>query len=205
MPFIPLPNGIKVCFRYVVDGQQVCNVFYGTTTEDIDMTFLDGLGGALVTWWTTYMKPNLPPDCALQAIELTDAEEIGGVGIEYVAGLPSAGTFGSNGLPNNVTYAIKLASGHIGRSYNGRTYWPAVAFESKSGVNRVTSDFRTAATLAISELINAFVDASAQLVVASFHHAGAPRTEGVATPVAGAVTTDDILDSQRRRLPGRGA
>jgi hypothetical protein len=31
-----------------------------------------------------------------------------------------------------------------------------------------------------------------------------PRTEGIATPVTQVVITDHTIDSQRRRLPGRG-
>jgi hypothetical protein len=41
-------------------------------------------------------------------------------------------------------------------------------------------------------------------VVVSRYHLGAPRVTGIATPVITYLATDNNVDSQRRRLTGRG-
>lgn len=205
MAFIPVPDGIKVCMRFTKAGQQVCNVFYVTTTSTVDDTFLDGLGAALKTWWTSNVGPGVSSDVALQAIELTDASVSGGLGIEYTTGLPVSGSSSGTALPNNVTLAIKLASGLTGRSNRGRQYLiglPANSLDTDQ--NHVSSAAQSAIKGWYDSLISDIVAYGAQLVIASFFTGGAPRTTAV-THEVGSVSVNPTIDSQRRRLPERGS
>lgn len=211
MAFVPVPDGIKVVMKFLIAGQQVCNVFYCTTTSTVDDTFLDTLGAAIKDWWVANCKPWQVTALSLQAIELTDASVAGGIGIEYTTGLPQPGANAGVALPNNVTLAVKLGTGHTGRSYRGRQYWlglPEAYLDSTK--NAVLSTYLTNVKGAYDLLISDIVSAGAELVIASLYSGvdsdgkPIPRTTAVTTPV-GSVSVNPTVDSQRRRLPERGA
>jgi hypothetical protein len=210
MPFIPLPNGIKVCLRYKQADQNTCNVFYVTTASAVTDTLLDTIGTAVKNWWIANMKPGTTTNTSLEAIELTDWSTAGGLGIEYTTGLPSFGTDASAALPNNATLAVKLGTGLTGRSNRGRQYVTGIGSGSLAGdKNHISTAAQTAFKAAYDALISDMVSAGVELVIASFFHGvdslhkPIPRTTGVSHPVA-SVSVNTAMDSQRRRLPERG-
>jgi len=58
---------------------------------------------------------------------------------------------------------------------------------------------------AFTQLITQSNVAGIPFVVVSKKSGGLPRAIGLSTPVQQSVIVDNILDSQRRRLPGRGS
>lgn len=211
MAFIPVPDGIKCVMRFSKASQQVCNVFYVTTPDTVDDTLLDTLGSTLYNWWYANGRLLQSNDVALQAIELTDVSVEGGLGIEYTTLLPANAIGGVDYLPNNVTLAIKLSSGMTGRSNRGRQYWIGIKQNQlASDYNHITTTFQTAIKGAYDSLISDLVSAGFTLVIASLYSGvdgdgkPIPRTTGVTHEVA-SVVVNATIDSQRRRLPERGA
>jgi hypothetical protein len=210
MPFIPVPNGVKIVMNITKANQKCANVFYVTVSATVTDTLLDTIGAAVKSWWVANVLPSMTPDVTLNSITVTDVSVAGGLGIEYTTGLPITGTNSGGILPNNVTLAVKLTTGFAGRSNRGRQYLIGLP------ANDLTSDgqhISTATASAIKgwydSLISDMVTAGAVLVIASLYHGvdslhkPIPRTTGVTHPVAG-VSVDTTMDSQRRRLPGRG-
>ena len=205
MPFIPTPNGIKVCLRFTKAGQQVCNVFHVMGPSSVTVTDLETIAGIFVSAWNDHMKAVTTPDVSLDAVEVVDISTAGGLGIEYTTGLPLTGTSSGNPTPNNVTVATKLLTGRTGRSYRGRSY--AVGLSTNNlGTNAqtITSAMATVLSSFFAELITNLATSDFPLAVLSLFTGGAPRTSGVLTEVNG-TSTNLTLDSQRRRLPERGA
>lgn len=203
--FIPTPNGVKVCMKFSKAGQLCCNVFHVKIDEAATEENLTAIGEIFATAWLDHLRAVTTPDTALTGVEVTDISVAGGVGIEYATGLPSAGSSSGAALPNNVTVATKLTTGRTGRSYRGRFYYNGL-----SG-NNLTTD-QQHITTAMQTVIQAFIEQiltnlglnTWQLAVLSLVTGGAPRLAGVLTEIVGAIT-NSTLDSQRRRLPERGA
>ena len=211
MPFIPVPNGVRVCLRFAKAGQQVCNVFYVDAHGAITLTTLNQVGSIFKTWWNTYMQPITGSDTSLQAIEVVDASESGGIGIEYTTGLPLTGASSGSALPNNVTVASKLTTGRTGRSYRGRSYFNGLTDTNlQADQQHITTTMQGVLDAAFDQLISALISQTLNLAVASLYsgvdvnHKPIPRSSGVLTDIIGA-STNLTLDSQRRRLPERGS
>lgn len=204
MPFIPIPDGVKVCMRFNNCDQLACNVFHVKVTEEITEAVLNAIGAIFKNWWVTSMKPNVPPDISLEAVEVTDASVSGGLGVEYTTGLPVTGSNSNPPMPQNVTAAVKLTTGHTGRSYRGRSYVVGLPNSFRDNKGHLTSAAQTAIDTAYEALIDALQAATWDLAIASLYSGGAPRAAGILTPVI-AASVNLALDSQRRRLPERGA
>lgn len=205
MAFIPTPDGVKVCMRFVKGGQQCCNVFHVKIDVPADESVLTAIGEIFTTSWIDHLQAQTSTDTTLEAVEVTDISTAGGIGIEYATGLPQTGTLGGGIMPNNVTVATKLTTGRTGRSYRGRFYYTGI-----SG-SHLTADGQHVVA-GLQPIIQAFIEQLLtnlglngwQLAVLSLFTGGAPRAAGVLTEVLGALV-NSTLDSQRRRLPERGS
>jgi hypothetical protein len=188
---------------FLQDGQYCINKHHWTYGLGWDEGALNNLGTAIRDWYNTDMKGNVNNECSLVSIECF-ALDGSGLATAVTTGLPIVGSSGLGGMsPNNVTVAVKKATGRAGRSYRGRTYVVGLPLGAYSD-NRLTTTYATAlldafdALTAVGGPLDIF-----QLVVLSEVSGGVPRAEGVTTPVTG-FAIDPVLDSQRRRLPGRG-
>jgi hypothetical protein len=156
-------------------------------------------------WWDAEMQGLTVNTTSLQAIEVIDVSADGEEGIIFTAGLPLSGSDENLANPNNVTVVTKLATGMTGRSRRGRTYHVGLPEDALAADKQhITPTWQTFLQGAFADLITALITAGFELVVASTISGGVPRTEGITTPVTSAVTNLQ-LDSQRRRLPGRGS
>jgi len=154
-------------------------------------------------WWSNYLKVLQVNTVQLFMLRYTDLTTQTSGGIEYTTGLPIAGTYADDqGMPSNVTVAVKWTTGLRGRSYRGRTYHIGTPRAEIEG-NLIATDYRGDLVQAYGTLINRFTQTGGQMVVASRQNNGVIRTTGVSTPIT-AVSVEHTVDSQRRRLPGRG-
>jgi hypothetical protein len=107
-------------------------------------------------------------------------------------------------MPNNVSFAIKLSTGNSGRSGRGRSFWPVFTEAQVTG-NKVNAATRAGILSAYSTLNDAVAfQGEFLLSVITRYTANTLRPVAVAQPVQSISTTDDIVDSMRRRLPKRG-
>lgn len=203
MPFVPFNNTIRLDVIFVQDGQRVENVHHFIVDETPDVATAASLCEAYKTWWVNNLRSSIPTNVSLVEIIGTIMENENDPVVSYTTGLPVAGTSGGHAMPNSVTVAVKLNTAYRGRSYRGRTYYIGLV-EEQIDDNKINNTF--AATLKgwYEDLMALSVDVGpAVLGVASKYSHKALRQTGVITPVT-SVTVDQYIDSQRRRLPGRG-
>ena len=202
MPFIPVPNCYQATMVFTSSGQRVANVYnvlYEGAALEANLTLV---ASTLAEWWEDELLAFVPNTISLVLIAVNDIAEEHGIGIEYTTGLPLVGSSAQPTLPNNVTLAVKWTTGFRGRSFRGRTYHIGLAENAVVG-DTVESTALTFLEGAYASLITALSSAGFPLCVASRYTEKAPRDEGIMTPVL-ASSIDAVVDSQRRRLTGRG-
>lgn len=197
------PNVAEVTMQFKQDGQYLYNKHHFYDDAGFDEGRLNNLGTAIREWWDTNLKGQCNNLCTLEAITVRDLSEAAGLEIAVTTGLPLVGANPNNSVPNSVTVAVKKATGRAGRSYHGRTYHVGLGSNQYTAntVNATAVTFlRDAYTLLMDPLGLTF---ETKLCVLSEVQGGNWRPTGIATIVTG-ISVDNVIDNQRRRLPGRG-
>lgn len=204
MPFIPVPFGVRSSLIYLADSQTIVNTLtFRHPTVVPSITEITALNAALKTWYDASFKVNLPARTALVAINTISLESATGPGL--FSGYPAdPGTAGPNSDPYNVTWCASLRTALRGRNYRGRFYVPGLEPTIVTIPNLITAAAAAAIQAALGQLMTPANVAGFTWVVASRFLNKLPRAVGVANQI-NSIVGDLTLDSQRRRLPGRGA
>lgn len=205
MGFVPFPEVYKAEMVFTLHGQWVENVHYFTSNNGQGAAEMQGLFEALDAWWSTTARGYAAADLALQKIKVTDMSAINAPATEYPVTVNKNGMLVGASLPANVTLAVHWSTYARGRSYRGRTYHLGLTEDKVTG-STVDAAFVTllqASYEVLIELEDPTATYSYRKVVASRISNGVERQNGVATLVT-TCTVDPTIDSQRRRLPGRG-
>jgi len=202
MAFIPVPNGVQLCFDFTTAGQnwQFC-LHLRKSTGAPTPTDLQNVADAAASWWTTDFKPNLSSTTTLRQTRATDVSVQGGT--VAVNGINTAGTDGAVPVPINAALCVSQRTAKRGRSYRGRAY--VSGFDTSVIGNPTDSVIADATALSTDfATLQATLDAiSFDVVVATKQHNGAVVNPAETNEVI-AFITDQHFDSQRRRLFGRG-
>lgn len=204
MPFVPVPDVAEVEMVFIDDFGNISeNTLYFTKaspTESDLATLLDNLNTAI----TTSLLPLLSSSIKLLKLIGTLLDVADGLSLLNTTGLPIAGGDATVALPHNASLAIKFSTSRSGRSFHGRNYVTGLV-DRRTQADTLTSSYVNALVDAWVDIAAAATDNGWQQVVVSRFSGGSPRTTGVATVVNNISTTDLTIDSQRRRLNGRGA
>lgn len=203
MAFVPVPFTAMVELIYDYFGEVCENTLYFRGSVDwtaIDMTTL---ATEVQAWWVANYAPLVSNSLTLQRVKVTDiASQTGGV-IEKTSGLPAAGGISASpGMPGNVALAVSFRTAGRGRHQRGRNFVLGIT-EAQAAGNEIAGATQAAWVSAYNALFAAVTVNAADWVVVSRFFNKAPRSTG-ATYVVTHVLADDALDSQRRRLQGRG-
>jgi len=163
---------------------------------------MNSIGGIFASWENTSAKPIRSTNTAWTSAVITSQEFEAAPGIEYTTGAPIVGTDGGGAMPGNVTVAVRWITALRGRSYRGRTFHIGLTRTACSQDILLPTNAGFLKSC-YDALIAALAAESFQLVVASYRHENAPRATGLASPIVTSVV-EGTLDSQRRRLSGRG-
>lgn len=210
MAFVPVPNTIEVDVNYLLDGQVVQNTMYFENTEPWTIAeigiFLDGLNSII----TEELMPLLSSSIQLFELVARLLDTASSIGFTFSLPTPVSGGRADEMLPSNVTYTISFRTGLTGRSFRGRNYIPGLSVDSVDN-NTIDADTRTG-LLAYYSAVKAYASEYGAPMVVVSRYSGIdadgdpiPRVTGVTTPIVSFGTADTTVDSQRRRLPGRGA
>ena len=205
MPLPFLSGGVRAVVEGSWDGQLTNNVLYFQLAGgDPTAVQVQTLAELLDTWYSTAVLPNLNE--AFQYRSVTTQAINVGFGFLGIANAGS-GTGGVDGesMSNNVNPCISFRTATAGRSFRGRNYIPGISVSDVDG-NMIDTAWALALQAAYLGLTSAgaFDPEPFNWVVASFFLNGAPRGSAVGTIITNAIFTDLVVDSQRRRLPGRG-
>lgn len=203
MPFIPVPDVVKleVIFRY--NGQICINTHHYRKDVPWDVPAMQNLAAEYIQAWNTFMEPTMTNENELINTRVTDLTTQFSNSIEYSTGLPIPGDANSSAAPNNVTLSVTWLTAFRGRSYRGRTYHIGLT-EANIAQNEVSGTYRGYMAAFYGALFTSVPSTGEEMVVVSYFQGGEPRAEGLATPIIG-ISIDAVVDSQRRRLPGRGS
>lgn len=203
MAFIPALDILQVEMRYTWDGQKVENVLYvrgGSTWNTLQMS---DTADMFYDWWLGNLQALQSDEVALTEIYVTDLTTASSPTFTRSGDPGDVGARMSPSLPNNVSLAIHFRTAGRGRSSRGRNY--IVGMTEDQVVNSEMLDTEVGAYITAYEvLITAAFPNTGSWIVLSRFAGGAPRVAGLPQTILSVGATDLTVDSQRRRLPGRG-
>lgn len=204
----PVSQTAEVVMNYLneVDNVIMKNVINVRSTEtQWDEAMLQLLTDAMATWWATDLRAAASNEVRLESVYAKDLFEADAAYAETVPDPALDGNIASQAAPGNVSWCVKLVTGLTGRSRRGRSYFVGLAESSLVGnhVSEATIDLIVDAWVDLKDVILPGI--AAELVVVSRISGGELRPTGLVTPVTTISYTDSVVDSQRRRLPGRGS
>lgn len=205
-PFIPAPGCVQIELIYTYLGQTCENVYHiqqgdgATEATQAEMQ-------ALLDLFNDQEAINLSFHAnQARVLNLIRARQMGlqaGMVLEKVPTGAVAGKKTGQPMPGNVTAAVTWRTALSGRSYRGRTYLVGLDNTQVNG-DQLAGSAQLDVQGAYGGLIaNVHGAPGAQLVVISYAHNKFWRSTAVATVITSA-SVDPNLDSQRRRLTGRG-
>jgi hypothetical protein len=106
-------------------------------------------------------------------------------------------------LPNNAALVVTQYTDQRGRSFRGRNYIPGLPQSDLEDPSHVTPTQAADWAAVWADLFSTMTTGGYTPVVTSYSFNKVPRTTAVSTPIS-SVAANNELDSQRRRLAGRG-
>lgn len=206
MPHQDCPGIIQVDMNYQIGTEKITNVFHVDhlggdhwTAAEIN-TALDDFEQS---YWTTLQKPLVPASLVLTSIVATDLTDLDGLKIVRTIDPAQPGTKAGDGLPANATLAIKMAGFSRGRGVAGRIFWPQLP-ESEVVSNLIAQTYVDDAVDCVRGLLDVLAAETPALALCTLSRVtgGAPRPFGIARAILTIQAVDNIVDSQRTRLPG---
>lgn len=212
MPFIPVPSVVQININQRLHGEQVQNTLYGVNFGGITPANMLLLAGEIITWVGSQLYDELSNDLSLFEVAVRDLSVADGPFVIAPPTTPVVGGQVAPALPGNAAACVSFRTGLVGRSRRGRNYVAGLP------------EFRVTGNLIGEPLVTSLADAYSALFAPTgpFQASGyawvvvsrysgtdpvtgepIPREFGQPTIVSG-VRVDNAVDSQRRRLSGRG-
>jgi hypothetical protein len=209
MPFVPVPLTAEVELRYLIANQKTENTLYFRKETAWTETDLTNLGLNIIAWWLTNMAPLISDELTLREAYVTSLASATAPAVTVPAAEGDTGEDTNPADANNVALAISFRTNTRGRSFRGRNY--VVGIPKNQVGQSLVNPTQVAAYVAAYDLIRSggMLPADDWGVVSRFSGVDVngdpiPRTTGVFTIISAVLATDNTVDSQRRRLPGRG-
>lgn len=199
---------IALGFIYGTEQAQCENVFYVHDGTDAMFSDPDGFCDQVHTAAVTNLIPELFPIVGINQVGFEDVRSVpfGGIEKSYTITYGSHAATGVR-LPANVAFSIKKNTGALGRSGRGRWYWPVGYTDALSGdsvIATASANNWVAALVAFQAAVEGGTY-PCQMGIVSYQTGGAQRPNGFFQQITSWGYSDLISDSQRKRLPGRGA
>ena len=201
MAFQAVPDAAEIVVSYLQNAVQSNNVMHAVKPGGYQLADLVALAVAVDLTVGTDWLPLQTLDAAYQQ---TLVRGLAFINDQETVNNTSAAFGGdvSEGLPANVTISIKKGSSLTGRNARGRLYWMALP------QNQLKSNENLVATAALSDIVDA-VEAMRAAITATIWTAAivsrfldnVKRPFGVTFEWTETSAVDEVVDTQRRRLP----
>lgn len=204
MAFVPIPDGVEVLIQSTLQGEKCYNTLYYTLAGSWGTAEMQALADELDIVWGGFVAAWMPSTYTYERVLVTDKRS------EFAAQVTADGDAGDGGLtggavvPNNCAIAVARRAGLTGRSTRGRVYVPVANTLLLGSDNTITTTFRDAVVDVFQAMDAAALTVDWIGVIVSRVQSGVPLTTAVVFTIAEWLVTDLVLDSMRRRLPGRG-
>lgn len=204
MPFVPASNTIFCSIRGTLFNEQIENGLYFRTAGVPTAANLATLAEGLFNQWETLVLPNLSLNYSLREVYAVSLHAFDAPTATYnPAETPPGGGDVSPSLPGGSAFVVSFRTAFRGRARRGRIYIPALP-ESQVTGNAVAAGWASAVVADVSSACTSLAGEGFEHVVVSRFANGEPRASALVTPVTSYIATDTNVDSQRRRLAGRG-
>lgn len=194
---IPIAGGIRTVLQAEnnITGQEYLNVFnFKAPGSGVSAADCAAVNTFMTVWWNN----NYRHMCAILVV----GRQVVSTGMDVFPAAQATGVLAFPGdragviTTSGTTLAVKFATGVASRRHRGRHYsFPAV--QNDVAGDSFTGAYVTALVGVWDNLIASAQTAGYPLVIASL-------ADAALYPVSNAVAVDATIDSQRRRLPGRG-
>jgi len=195
VPFVPIPNAAKITVKGDYFGQLVENVWTCLTSGAPTLGDLESIASVVIANYPAIVEP-LSTSLTISEVTVRYLGDEAGPEVTNVPVTPIAGTNASPGLPGNVALCVSLRTALAGRRFRGRKY-----FSGWTEADVVGNQVDAGAVADIVAACNAFI---ADMIAEGYPLTIVSYTGLTNTNVVTALCIDPYVDSQRRRLPGRG-
>lgn len=207
MAFQPVAATAMVELIYTCAGQRCENTLYFRhAATDWTEAELTSLATGLTGWWNAEISVLTSTEVNLVEVDATALATQFSPKVATVLSPVSPGLLGSSVLPNNSTFCTTFTTALRGRAFRGRNYFVGLA-ESIVAQSTVSSSWASSLRGAYNTLMgtSTYLPAGVSWVVVTRVVNGVVQMPTALTNfVISAVHADLVVDSQRRRLPGRG-
>jgi hypothetical protein len=205
MPFQPAPGTIGVVVHGLLNGQTTNNTLaFFQNAADPTVGDCSTIATLVNGWWAASVAPKLPDTWV--GVKVTAKNLFVNGGAKAVISMVGVeGGSAGESMPNNVAPVVTFDTGQSGKSSHGRNYIPGIV-NADVTINTISSTWAADIIAAYQALLpgGAFDPSPYFWSVLSRKSAGVTLLQAVAVPVLNVYFTDTTVDSQRRRLPGRG-
>lgn len=195
-------NTIKVAINGVLTGQECINVFHFKAPSSVTEALMDNLAADVETWLDSF-KALVTSSWSCTSVTLTDLTTSSGLSKTYGFSTKT-GTLSGAPKPNNVSAVVTSRTNSRGRSFRGRTYIGGVGDNSTDTTLDLDPTWMSSVASVFVSLLNSSAFHSCVISIVSYFANKVVRGAAVVTPIT-AFSMDSHIDSQRRRLSGRGA
>lgn len=202
MAFIPAPNAIRLCLQFVWEGQIVEFCIGILKNSAVTGTDLDDVITGMEAWRVAELRPLYASSVVATQWKATSLATATSPAVTTLITSNGDGLESPPTVPNNSTLTCTFYTDLRGRSYRGRIYFPGMCMNQLTSSTEADPAFAVALATAFSE-INANLPTGFVHCVISYQNNNVMRTTAARTPVT-AYAGELRLDSQRRRLEGRG-
>jgi|SRR5215216_185592 len=190
-----LANTAEVVVKQRLYGQDVLNVWHVQVSASPDEAELLDVAAHFQLGYGDLFT-HLSDEIALTEIFVRNLGVVGGIEATLSITPEQVGGISTESMPSGVALCISLRTALGGRRFRGRKYFAGIP-RSEVVANSFTSAFVGALLGSIGGMIGDLATAGNPISIASF-------TGSTLVPVTAAVAADLDVDSQRRRLNGRG-
>ena len=203
-PYVPVPGVLQANVRFSLAGQLIENCLcFSYADSDFD-TAVPQIQTILEDTWWAVLRGALSNQIVHTECYFVDLSSASGFTASTPAFTPPQGSSPIFAMPNSVAICVSHRTANRGRSFRGRTYITGIPSDQQNA-SRLNPGPMATILDAFTQMREAANTAALPFVIVSKRSGGAPRAIGLSTPVTQSVIIDNVLDSQRRRLPGRGA
>ena len=203
MAFQSAPDTAEIIVHWVLAGQNLINTFYGNKVGGYDQSDIDTLAATVDQWVADSLLPTLSSSLTYVGTTvrgLTSSIDLEAENNDNAGG----GAGGTTTAPSSKALAIKRRSAFTGRGARGRIFLAGIPDASMATPNTVDTGFQIAMEAALNALKDAMDGVDWIEVIVHRVEAGTPLTTAVLFTVVEYVIVNGVIDSMRRRLPGRG-
>jgi len=196
---MPPPNNpavVRVAMLFSRDTRTFVNTFHCTKPSAWTVAQMATLANQFVTWWSTQYRNLSWIGISLTQVQVRLYDPSNPLAYDLTLGTPAPGVINTAPDPASATLSVSWRSGLAGRKYRGRFYTVGMVEAQSQDNDTVSSAYVITAGNIAAALLSDLLAAGIQLVI--FH-----RVDNTLTPVISSII-ENLVDSQRRRLAGRG-